>query len=295
MKNYKIEMIKKIITSVVLIVGLIGHSQEDILFSFDNVETTNDGVDNFYEVDVMLKTTTAGTFKLGSGQLYFNYNTAAFGSNIGNTAAFDVSYPDDYIIAQKIAAFAVPFYGDFEINNNLTSRVSWGFDQVYSSLTIANDNVGPTSAKLIHIKFKYIDVNEDPMLEFHSGGVFEDLFFTACGSEPGSGVTAGEDCENYPNIQLTNDTFNNNNVLGTDNINSLVEFSIFPNPTKGLVHVNINKASEYKFIDMLGKIVVTGILSQGKNELHLENYEGGVYFLHISNNSKVFVKKIILE
>ena len=68
-----------------------------------------------------------GSFKLGSGQLYFNYNTDAFGTNIMENSRVEFSYPEDsgYLCAQGIDAVAgAKIYGSFTINDNTTSRVS---------------------------------------------------------------------------------------------------------------------------------------------------------------------------
>lgn len=297
MKHSNLNKMKQFITCVVLIMGLTMYSQEDISFSFENPQITNDGADNFYEVDVMMKITSSGSLKLGSGQLYFNYNTAAFGENIGNTSAFQVSFPDtNDIIAQKLDAAPVPFYGDFITNNNTNSRVSWAFSQKYSSVTITNDNVLTASKRLIHLKLKFVDVGEEPMLSFEDGNAFDDLFFTACGSASNSDFES-HDCTNFSGIQLTNDTFDNNNaVLGTDEfIDKLTEFSVYPNPANNLLFVDINKSSTYKLIDMLGKTITAGILVTGENSISLKKYNAGVYFIHVTSDFKVYTKRVIRE
>ena len=107
MKNIYKDYSKKIITGLVLLVSLTSHSQ-DLNFTFANAINTNVGVDNYYEVDVMIQTINAtGSFKLGSGQLYFDYNTAAFGVNVKANASFTVTQPNPtYICGQFIDAAA---------------------------------------------------------------------------------------------------------------------------------------------------------------------------------------------
>ena len=112
MKHNYIKTTKRAVTFVVLLLGLVTYSQ-DIHFTFENAQNTNDGVDDFYDVDVMIQTiNTTGTFKLGSGQLYFNYSTAAFGTNVFGSGGFYVPHPNpDYIAGQYIDAAAADIYG----------------------------------------------------------------------------------------------------------------------------------------------------------------------------------------
>lgn len=298
MKNYKIKLMKRIIQSVILIMGLIGYAQEDILFTFANSEIITDGSNSYYEVDVIIQTqnTVTGSFKLGSGQLYFNYNTAAFGINVAANSRFEVTHDDSYIAGQNIDAAAADIYADLALNDNETNRVSWPFNQSFSSSTFMDDNVTPTPKKLCHLKFEFIDNTKPPMLEFEDGTQFDDQFYTACGGTGGTAPFIFADCGAFPGIQLLNDFFDNSGTtLSDDQIIRTVELSIFPNPTKGLVYVEINKKSNYLVFDMQGRQIIDGRFMKGKNELQLKNYEGGVYFLKVIGDSTFYTKRIVLE
>lgn len=61
---------KKTITLIVFITSLSLCAQ-NIEFTFNNAQTTNDGANDFYEVDVMIATVDGqADFKLGKGQVH---------------------------------------------------------------------------------------------------------------------------------------------------------------------------------------------------------------------------------
>ncbi|MBW1296019.1 immunoglobulin-like domain-containing protein [Aquimarina litoralis] len=180
-----------------LLTAVVG--AQDITFTFQNARNTNDGTDDFYEADVYIESST--DFKLGSGQIYFTYNTTAFGENIDGSGNFEYLQPDGAILAETYSGF--PAYSSFIANDNTNSRVSTSFQQGLSSGTITANNVTSTAKHLFSIKIKYEDINEEPTVAFETGAVFLDQFFTACGP-----ATFGlPDCTNNPGVQITNDTF----------------------------------------------------------------------------------------
>ena len=282
--------------SLILITAM-GFAQEAILFTFDNVNITTDGPDTFYEIDVMIETTNAGSFKLGSGQLYFNYNTTAFGSNMVSNNGLDITFPEgEYIAGQYVdGGPPLPIYSNFIENDNTSSRFSWAFSQTYSESTFANANVTPTAAKLCHLKLKFVDPNAAPMLMFEDGGTFDDQFFTACGSE-NSGAFDTADCTNYPGDQITNDSFDSSvPVLSIDSLDSLVNVKTYPIPTKGLLYVDINTTCDYAMTDLNGKLITKGVFLNGTNQIDLSRYDAGVYFLRLRSSERTLIKKVIIE
>ncbi|MDY8138020.1 T9SS type A sorting domain-containing protein [Aquimarina sp. 2201CG5-10] len=180
---------------------------QDITLSFDNAQITNDGSDDYYDVDIMISSTT--DFKLGSGQLYLTYNTAAFGDNISANSNLTYSQPTGSILAET---YVFPAYKDFIQNDNTTSRVSLAFQQGLSAGSITANNVTSTPKVLLHIRVKFVDVNEDPMIAFETGTVYLDQFYTACGPTASGGFP---DCSSEPGVQLLNDTFDSSNAADT--------------------------------------------------------------------------------
>ncbi|WP_422105452.1 T9SS type A sorting domain-containing protein [Winogradskyella sp.] len=195
MKNFRYILILAILSSTNLISG------QDITFTFANAQITNDGTDDFYEADIMIESTT--DFYVGSGQLYLDYSTAAFGTNISANGNMEYSQPAGSILGFSFGLFS-PAYKDFVQNDNTSSRVSLSFQQNLALVALETApviQVTSTPKVLLHIKMRYADVLEDPAICFFSDGVFQDQFFTACG---GAGIA---DCTNSPGTQITNDTY----------------------------------------------------------------------------------------
>ena len=192
-------------TIAIIVTCLLGlntlHAQE-ITLSFANAEVTNDGTDDHYEADIMISSTT--DLYVGSGQLYLDYGTSAFGENVAANGNIEYSRPNGSILGHSFGLFS-PAYKDFVMNDNTASRVSLSFQQNIALVGLETApailQVTGTPKVLLHIKIKYIDSNEDPDICFYSEGVFQDQFYTACG---GGGIA---DCTNAPGTQLLNDTY----------------------------------------------------------------------------------------
>ena len=73
--------------------------------------------------------------------------------------------------------------------------------------------------------------------------------------------------------------------------------AIFPNPTKGELHIDnivLEKATVY---DALGKLVKTTTFTSGANDnvIHLEGFASGIYFIYLESEGANTAKKIIVE
>ncbi|MFK7951103.1 MAG: T9SS type A sorting domain-containing protein [Saprospiraceae bacterium] len=176
---------------------------QDITYIFANVQNTNDGVHDYYEVDILLSSTT--DFKLGIGQIYLNYNTAAFGANVfaNSNITFSYDYASGYLIGEDaVGPFGTVEYYSKIPNDNTSNRVSFSWVQEVSEGGLTN-SITSTPTALFHVKIKYTDVTQDPDVCFESGSTFEDLTYTACG--PSSGGLA--DCNSHPGSQIFTDNF----------------------------------------------------------------------------------------
>ncbi|MEO1435647.1 MAG: T9SS type A sorting domain-containing protein [Bacteroidota bacterium] len=143
-------------------------------------------------------------FKLGSGQLYFNFNTNAFGEWAVSNNRVAINFPDGCVLSQKYLGF-LDVYSTFVTNDNTGSRFSFSWQQAFSSGAMDTDNITNTPAILFQV---VIDFNaggqgEIDDLCFESGDLFDDQTFTACG--PATPSVA--DCFSSPGTQLTNDNF----------------------------------------------------------------------------------------
>lgn len=198
---------KKLIPILMLILTTNILSAQDVTFTFSNAQNTNDGTDDFYEVDVMISTTS--DFMLGSGQLYINYNTAAFGTNVSMNSNIELTYPNGtYILGQHEKDFNFgDLYKDYVTNDNTTSRVSFSWQQNYAAGVFAGNNVTGTAAALFHMKIKYADVAQSPNVCFESVNPFDDQTYTACGPFGSVAPLTVADCGSFAPTQITNDTY----------------------------------------------------------------------------------------
>jgi len=288
-----------------ILFSLIGHSQ-NIEISLLNPQNTNDGSFDYYEADLMIKTIEGlADFKLGDGQVYLNYNTAAFGEDIATSGSLEITadFSQGYILGENFNN--IPGLGLYDITsvaNNTTSRASWAFLQVWSSGTIS-EIVTSTPKMMAHIKIKYTDVSQDPMVAFEDDenivASARDNFFSACG--PFDSPSTSLNCSDTPNpenekIQFLDALFNSSqSTLSVDTITETLDFDVYPNPTDGLVNVTLSADSNYEVYDMLGKTLKVGKLRQGSNTLQLQDYEAGVYFLRLNHNTSSHTKRIVLK
>lgn len=176
----------------------------DVSFFLANARVTSDGVDNFYEVDVMAKSQ-AG-FRLGSGQLYLNYNAAAFGPNVHANGALDISRPDGSVLATTVYG-SFDFYEYFVTNDNTKSRFSFSWQQAgFSSGCLEGDNIKSAPALLFHIKVKFAPtrVRQAPGFCLESSSPFNGQTFEACGPADSRSV---KNCDAEPSRQVANDRF----------------------------------------------------------------------------------------
>jgi len=78
----------------------------------------------------------------------------------------------------------------------------------------------------------------------------------------------------------------------------LINFSMFPNPSDGLVNFqlpsNISQAKVAVF-DYLGKKILEKNMSSIDNTLNVSNLSTGIYFVRIQSDSKTGTKKLVVK
>lgn len=185
---------KNILLTFALAFSISLLNSQDIAYSFDNV------VDNgtTLTMDVMVSTTTP--FKLGSGQFYLDYSTAAFGASALANGNFSIATASPYILGLT-AGF--PVYNAPVLADNTPSRISIAWVQGTSSGCFSN-NVTVVPSALLQVTFTYSDNTENDGVCFNSTAGFTGLTFTACGPD---GSCAFADCVANPATQITSDTY----------------------------------------------------------------------------------------
>lgn len=76
-------------------------------------------------------------------------------------------------------------------------------------------------------------------------------------------------------------------------------FSVYPNPTQGLLNVRLNDAvdgqTNLTLFDIQGRAILNKRGISNSETLHIENLEGGVYLLSVENGKQKTTKKIVLN
>jgi hypothetical protein len=80
----------------------------------------------------------------------------------------------------------------------------------------------------------------------------------------------------------------------TNNANKMVQtkLSVFPNPSTSFIKTTgLNQPMNYEIYDLIGSRVLEGIISDN-NEISVQHFKKGIYFLKIENNQTIrFIKK----
>jgi len=174
---------------------------QNITYEFSNAQITNVGANDSYEVDVMISSTT--DFKLGSGQLYFDYNPLAFGNSIETNGMVTIT-TTGHTLGETSGPFGI--YTSFITNDNTSSRLSFSWQQALSSGCISTNNATGVPTSIFHLRIDFIagGSSVDPEVCFTSVPPFDDQTFTACGPEA---TCTFPDCVDSPGMQLTDDNF----------------------------------------------------------------------------------------
>jgi hypothetical protein len=264
----------------------------NVTLSFANAQITNDGSDNFYEADILIASTE--DLYVGSGQVYFDYNTAAFGENVSSNNTIEYSQPAGSILGATASGF--PAYTSFVQNDNTTSRVSLSFQQGLSETFLTSNSaeiqITSTPKVLFHIKMKYIDAGEEADVCFYNQGVFQDQFYTACGGP------AFADCTNNPGEQIFDDTYDCS-AAGVSTldvtkyaINSLV---LHPNPVKNTVFIkgNTESLTRIDIISINGQLIKT--INSNFNRIDVSQLDTAIYFLKLYSAEGITTKRLIKQ
>jgi hypothetical protein len=264
---------------------------QDVRFQLENPQISNGGLT--YEVDVMIAST--ASFKLGSGQLYFNYNNLSLGENIAANAKINIVRPAGSVLSTKIGPF--DFYKDFIVNDNTTSRVSFAWQHGFSAGCLGVDNVTATPVLLFRINVELLPgaAGTSPDLCFESSELFSDQTFTACG--PGSCDNAN--CQTNPGIQLVNDSYI---CLNSGLPVELLDFRAVAQGKEAILHwqtsqeVNshhfaIERSSDGRSWQEIGALAAAG----QSNDLRQYNFVDGEFHLLTSGESDVFYRLRLVD
>ena len=127
---------------------------------------------------------------------------------------------------------------------------------------------------------------EEQMLDFNGAdiGTF-DFYFTTDNAVP--------PCENVSQI-LTVEVIDC--IPSSTLIANKDQFTIYPNPSKGIFNLEIEFAADASIYDLNGRSVKEFSLSQGQNKVNLDELNSGLYLLMISKEGRIMgTEKLVLE
>ncbi|WP_422106262.1 BspA family leucine-rich repeat surface protein [Winogradskyella sp.] len=261
-----------------------------ITLSFANARMTSDDTDYYYEADIMIESDE--DFYVGSGLLYLDYNTAAFGEHVQANGHIEYSQPEGSILGYSFGA-STPAYKYFIKNDNTGSRVALSFQQniaLEGLETVSELQITATPKLLMHIKLRYADVNADANVCFFSDGLFQDQFYTACGG----GTIA--DCIYAPGVKIIDDSYDCSGAvvsrLGTTVYNE-ASVGLYPNPTRDHFYIEgIEGSYTVNVYDLKGRRILS-LEDVTDNAVDMRPYDNGLYFIELVTASGAIFKRLI--
>lgn len=76
---------------------------------------------------------------------------------------------------------------------------------------------------------------------------------------------------------------------------SFAELKVYPNPTNGLINLKISENADVELWDISGNHMSTFRLHEGNNNINLDSYSSGIYFLNIIGESNIKQMKIVVK
>ena len=90
----------------------------------------------------------------------------------------------------------------------------------------------------------------------------------------------------------------NHDVIFTDmdeNSINTADIKIFPNPSSGIINIDVENATEVTLFDQTGRLKLKESLNNGSCQLDLTAFSNGVYILKIKLTDKVELEKIVIS
>ena len=87
-----------------------------------------------------------------------------------------------------------------------------------------------------------------------------------------------------------------NPVLAIQNLSASAQHvEVYPNPSTGVVNINLSQDANAIVTDVLGNRIFAGSLLAGVNEINLSNLSSGVYFISIQSEGINYSNKLVIQ
>lgn len=302
MNNQKPNTMKTRLSLITTLLLTVVTFAQDLTFSFANARNTNDGTDDFYEADIFIAS--SPNVRLGTGVIFFNYNTEAFGENVIKEGA-----PDNFEFFRAEGsllneAFGVDFfgnpnfaYGNLVTNNNNSSRVAAAFQPNFSRGAYAGIEITDTPRFLFSIRFKYEDVTKAPNVTFGNPDDprFDGIQLTPCGPDtPGAPECTSP--ENQQQQIIGTETFDSSGATPSNSALSVSEFQSVNNivifndaNTLQVSSGNTVQLQKYTIYSLSGAPVAVGT----GTEADIASLSSGLYIAQLDFDKGTLIKKFV--
>lgn len=103
------------------------------------------------------------------------------------------------------------------------------------------------------------------------------------------------DKQNKPWISTGGGISKFNATIGIETYNSTPIVDVYPNPAKNMISVNAyNQNYKMTIVDVQGRLMSEQMLLPENNQINLDRYTSGIYYIHLSNNKNSITKKIVV-
>ncbi|WP_211292463.1 T9SS type A sorting domain-containing protein [Nonlabens arenilitoris] len=77
--------------------------------------------------------------------------------------------------------------------------------------------------------------------------------------------------------------------------NQVLNFSVFPNPSKDIFNFDLDQEASYQVYDLSGKVIATGEFTDNNNSVDLSAVSNGIYFINVQTINGKATAKLIKE
>ena len=82
---------------------------------------------------------------------------------------------------------------------------------------------------------------------------------------------------------------------GLENLNNDISYLVYPNPTNGLVNVDVESEMNYVLVNVIGEHIAKGEFILGKNYIDLSSMSNGVYFLQLKQGQQTKTIRLVKQ
>ena len=98
------------------------------------------------------------------------------------------------------------------------------------------------------------------------------------------------------NFYLDNINVNGQNILEISETHLFEQTSIYPNPNRGIFNISTNISElQVDIFSAIGKKITSKIINRNEEKIDLGNQASGVYFIKLTSNKNIELRKIIIK